>query len=265
VTTVIWSMMGAEVVTIAAAESSEPARAVARMTSTIISRILIFYVCSIFVIVSTVPWTHVVSGQSPFTLALDGIHFPYASELMAAVILTAVLSCLNSSFYVASRVLFVLASRGDAPHALVKTNARHVPARAVLLASAVGFAGVVAAILSPSVVFAFLVNASGAIIAIIYLMIGVSQVQTRRARERSGAPPPTLPMWLFPWLSYLAIAGMLTVIIAMAFTPSHRAEFWTSTISIAVVLLAYRIFRYGRDGAAAMHAGAQLEPSSPRA
>ena len=40
VTTVIWSMMGAEVVTIAAAESPEPARAVARMTSTIISRIV---------------------------------------------------------------------------------------------------------------------------------------------------------------------------------------------------------------------------------
>jgi L-asparagine transporter-like permease len=247
VTTVIWSMMGAEVVTIAAAESPEPAHAVARMTSTIISRILIFYVGSIFVIVSTVPWTHVVEGQSPFTLALDGIHFPYASEFMAAVILTAVLSCLNSSFYVASRVLFVLASRGDAPRWLVRTNARHVPARAVLLASAVGVLGVVAAIISPSVVFAFLVNASGAIIAAIYLMIGVSQIRMRRARERAGAPPPTLPMWLFPWLSYLAIAGMALVLVAMALTPSHRSEFWASTLSIGIALLAYRLFRYGRN------------------
>ena len=252
VTTVIWSMMGAEVVTIAAAESPEPAKAVARMTSTIITRILIFYVCSIFVIVSTVPWIHVVSGQSPFTLALDTVHFPYASEFMAAVILTAVLSCLNSSFYIASRVLFVLASRGDAPRWLVKTNSRHVPARAVLLASVVGFAGVVIAIVSPSVVFAFLVNASGAIIAIIYLMIGVSQISTRRARERAGAPLPTLPMWFFPWLSYLGTAGMLTVLIAMAFTPSHRAEFWTSTISIAVVLLADLVFRRGRDAPASL-------------
>jgi L-asparagine transporter-like permease len=247
VTTVIWSMMGAEVVTIAAAESPEPARAVARMTSTIISRILIFYVGSIFVIVSTVPWNRVVSGQSPFTLALDEIHFPYASSFMAAVILTAVLSCLNSAFYVASRVLFVLASHGDAPHWLVRTNRRHVPARAVLLAGALGFAGVVAAILSPSVVFAFLVNASGAIIAVIYLAIAVSQVRSRRARERALAPPPSLPMWLFPWLSYLAIAGMLLVLVAMALTPSHRAEFWTSTISIAVALLAYVVLRRGRS------------------
>jgi len=249
VTTVIWSMMGAEVVTIAAAESPEPARAVANMTSAIISRILIFYVGSIFVITCAVPWTHVVSGQSPFTLALDQIHFPYASTIMAAVILTAVLSCLNSSFYVASRVLFVLASRGDAPRWLVRTNSRHVPARAVLLASAVGFAGVIAAILSPSVVFAFLVNASGAIIAVIYLAIGVSQVRSRRAREAAGAPPPALPMWLFPWLSYVAIAGMALVLIAMAFTPSHRAEFWTSVISIAVALLAFVVFR--RRGAPA--------------
>jgi GABA permease len=249
VTTVIWSMMGAEVVTIAAAESPEPARAVARMTSTIVSRILIFYVCSIFVIVSTVPWTEVTPGQSPFTLALDGIHFPYASEFMAAVILTAVLSCLKPSFDIASRVRFVLAGRGEAPRWLVKTNARHVPARAVLLASAVGFAGVATAILSPSVVFAFMVNASGAIIAVIYLSIGVSQVRTRRMRERAGGPPPTLPMWWFPWLSYIAIAGMATVLVAMAIMPSHRAEFWTSTVSIGAALLAYRLFRYGRASA----------------
>ena len=121
-----------------------------------------------------------------------------------------------------------------------------MPVRAVLLASAVGFAGVIAAILSPGVVFAFLVNASGAIIAVIYLAIAVSQVRSRRARERAGSPPPSLPMWLFPWLSYLAMAGMLLVLIAMALTPSHRAEFWTSTISVAVALLAYVFFRRGR-------------------
>jgi len=246
VTTVIWSMMGAEVVTIAAAESPEPARAVARMTSTIISRILLFYVLSVFAITCVVPWSSVVPAQSPFTLALDQVHFPYAADLMKAVVLTAVLSCLNSCFYIASRVLFVLATRGDAPRWLVRTNSRHVPARSVLLASLFGFVGVMAAILSREGVYVFLTNSSGAIIAIIYLMIGVSQVVSRRARERAGLPPSALPMWLFPWLSYLGIAGMASVLVAMAFTPSHRAELWTSTVSIAIALLAYVLLRRGR-------------------
>ncbi len=248
VTTVIFSMMGAEIVTIAAVESAEPARAVARMTSSVISRILIFYVGSIFMVLCVVPWNLVVPGQSPFTLALDTMHIPFASTIMAWIILTAVLSCLNSAFYVASRVLFVLAAHGDAPRWLVKTNTRHVPARSVLLASVAGFAGVIAAILSPSRVFAFLLNASGALVVFIYLAIAVAQVRVRWQGEREGRPPSPLPMWLFPWLSYLAVAGMIAVLIAMAITPSHVAEFWTSVVSVAVALAAYGAVRRNRRG-----------------
>jgi GABA permease len=204
---------------------------------------------SVTLIVCVVPWNTIHPPDSPFTRALDQMQIPFASTVMSGIILTAVLSCLNSAFYVASRVLFVLAERGDAPSWLVKTNARRVPARAVLLASAAGFAGVISAILSPGLVFDWLVKASGALIVFIYISIAVSQVRLRQARERAGAPAAALPMWLFPWLSYLAIAGMLLVLIAMALTPAHRAEFWTSTISIVVALLAYMVFRRGRADA----------------
>lgn len=246
VTTVIFSMMGAEVVTIAAAESAEPARAVARMTSTIIVRILVFYVGSVFVVCSVLPWTEVKSGVSPFAAALDTLHIPYAGLIMKGIILTAVLSCLNSAFYVASRVLFVLAEKGDAPRALVRTNASHVPARAVLLASVAGFLGVIANLKLPNV-YAFLTNASGAIIVVIYLATALSQIITRRRREAAGAPPPSLPMWLFPGLSYVAILAMVGVLVAMEMTPEHKAEFWASMVSIAVALAGYYVFRHGRD------------------
>ena len=206
-TTVFFSMMGAEIVTIAAAESTEPAKSVARMVSTVVWRILAFYIGSITLIVSVVPWNTVKAGESPFAHALDHMGIPYAGSIMSLIVLTAVLSCLNSSFYVASRVLFVLAERGDAPRWLVATNRRHVPARSVLLAAAAGFAGVIAAILSPEIVFGWLVKASGALIVFIYMSICMSQIRLRRARERANAPPPLLPMWFFPWLSYLAIIG----------------------------------------------------------
>jgi GABA permease len=249
VTTVFFSMMGAEIVTIAAAESTEPAKSVARMVSTVVWRILAFYIGSIALIVSIVPWNSIKSGESPFTRALDQMQVPLASTIMSVIILTAVLSCLNSAFYVASRVLFVLAERGDAPRWLVVTNRRHVPARSVLLASVAGFAGVIAAILSPGLVFEWLVKASGALIVFIYMMICLSQVRLRKARERAGAPPAALPMWLFPWLSYLAIAAMVAVLIAMAVTPGQQSELWASVVSIALTLIAYGLLRYGRDRA----------------
>jgi GABA permease len=251
VTTVIFSMMGAEIVTIAAVESPEPARAVARMSSSVIVRILIFYVGSIFMILCVVPWNLIVPGESPFTLALDTMHIPFASTIMAWIILTAVLSCLNSAFYVCSRVLFVLAGKGDAPRWLVKTNARHVPSRSVMLASVAGFAGVIAAILSPSRVFAFLLNASGALIVYIYIAIAVSQIRVRRRMEREGKPASALPMWLFPWLSYFAIVGMAAVLVAMAITPARFAEFWTSAGSVAVALAAYGLVYRNRASAPA--------------
>jgi AAT family amino acid transporter/GABA permease len=112
----------------------------------------------------------------------------------------------------------------------------------VLLASVAGFAGVIAAILSPSLVFAFLLNASGALIVFIYLAIAVSQIRVRRKAEREGRPSP-LRMWAFPWLSYLAIAGMCAVLVAMASTPGRRGEFWTSVVSVAVALAAYVLVR----------------------
>lgn len=246
VTTVIFSMVGAEIVTIAAVESAEPSRAVARMTSSVISRILVFYIGSILMVLCVVPWTAIVPGESPFTLALDTMQIPFASTIMAWIILTAVLSCLNSAFYVCSRVLFVLAGHGDAPRWLVKTNKRHVPSHSVMLASIAGFAGVIASILSPSGVFAFLLTASGALIVYVYIAIAVSQIRVRRQHEREGKPASSLPMWLFPWLSYLAIAGMVAVLVALAVTPARAAEFWTSAGTVAVALAAYALFRRNR-------------------
>ncbi|HUN74345.1 MAG TPA: amino acid permease [Steroidobacteraceae bacterium] len=245
-TTVFFSMMGAEIVTIAAAESTEPARSVARMVSSVVWRILAFYVCSVGLIVSVVPWTAIRSGESPFTLALDHMHVALAGTIMALIILTAVLSCLNSSFYVASRVLFVLAERGDAPRWLVATNRRKVPARSVLLATAAGVAGVIAAKLSPGLVFAWLVNASGAIIVFVYIMICLSQIRLRRQRERAGGARPALPMWWFPWLSYAAIAAMVGMLIAMAATPGLSSQLKASAASVAVALLAYALMRRAR-------------------
>jgi L-asparagine transporter-like permease len=240
--TVYFSLTGAEITTIAAAESEEPARAVAKMSTSVIVRILTFYVGSVFLIVCVVPWVKVVPGQSPFTLALSTMHFSWAGKVMQAIILTAVLSCLNSAFYVCSRVLFVLAEHGDAPQWLVQTNARHVPTRSVWMGTLAGVIGILAAIYSSKTVFAFLVNASGALMVFIYMIVALAHYRLRRTREASGAPAPAVAMWLFPWTSYAALGGMAAVLVAMALTPGELTqELWVSVLSFVVAVAAFLI------------------------
>jgi GABA permease len=241
VPTVFFAMTGAEITTIAAAESAQPGKAVARMSTTVIWRILAFYVVSLFLIVSVTPWDTVRSGESPFTLALNTMHVPWAPRIMSVIILTAVLSCLNSAFYVSSRVMFLLADRGDAPPALVKLNARRVPVVSVLMGAIAGFLGIIAATQAPQVVFDFLVSSSGALIVFVYMIICFAQINLRRRREREGVPEPAVRMWLFPYLSYAAIAGMAAVLFAMAFTPALQRDFYVSCVTLVVAIIACAI------------------------
>jgi L-asparagine transporter-like permease len=115
VTTVIFALVGAEIVTVAAAEAEDSGDMVAKMASTLILRISVFYIGAMSLIVCIVPWRSIVAGQSPFAAALDVIGVPGTALLMNLLVLVAVLSCLNSSIYVASRALFTLAANGDAP------------------------------------------------------------------------------------------------------------------------------------------------------
>jgi GABA permease len=254
--TVFFALTGAEITTVAAAESQEPSRAVAKMTTSVIVRILTFYVFSILLIVCVVPWDQIRVGDSPFTLALTTMNFSWASSAMSVIILTAVLSCLNSAFYVCSRVLFLLAEHGDAPQWLVQLNVRRVPTRSVWIGSLAGVVGVLAATLAQQTVFAFLVNASGALMVFVYIMVAVAQIRLRRERERTGAPPSAITMWLFPWGSYAAIGGMVAILVAMAVTPSQANDLYFSLVTLVFACLAYLVVRSRRARRAAAPAAA---------
>jgi GABA permease len=152
------------------------------------------------------------------------------------VVLTAVLSCLNSGMYTASRMLFVLAARREAPLQLVAVTKRGVPAVAILASSIVGFLCVIAAAISPDTVFAFLLNSSGAIILFIYCLIGISQIVLR---YRSGSEGLRVKMWLFPMLSILTVAGIVAIVAQMGIQEDSRSQLILSLLSWAIVIAFY--------------------------
>ncbi|WP_079064341.1 amino acid permease [Streptomyces sp. NRRL F-4489] len=239
---------GAEIVTIAAAESAEPERAVAGAIRSIVLRVVAFYVLSVLVVVAVVPWTARAIEVSPYAAVLDRLAVPAAGTVMNALVLIAVLSCLNSALYTSSRMLFALTRNGDAPRGFTRVSASGVPRRALLAGTSAGYLSVIAAWISPDVVFAFLINSYGAIALFVYLAIAVAQLRMRRRLEREEPELLTLRMWGFPWLSRLTIALMALVIGAMAVLPDSRAQFWLSLLTLGVVLAAYEVRRrVGRD------------------
>ena len=244
---VIFSMVGAEIVTVAAAESRDPVVAVQRATRSVVARIAIFFVGSVFLLVVILPWNSVELGASPYVAALKHLGLSGADQVMNAVVLTAVLSCLNSGLYTSSRMLFVLADRGEAPTRLVKLSRRGVPYIAILFSSTVGFLCVIMAWLAPGTVFLFLLNSSGAIILFVYWLIALSQIILRR---RTPAERLRVKMWFFPMLSILTLAAITAVLVQMAFDRSARSQLWLSLVSWAVVVGLYFIARArGRMGA----------------
>lgn len=208
---------------------------------------MLFYVGSIFVVVAVTHWDDPAVAVSPYAATLRVLGIPAVTTIMNLVVLTAVLSCLNSALYTSSRMLFALTRHGDAPRAFTTLSAGGVPRRAILAGTVLGFASVVAAYVSPDEVFAFLINSYGAVALFVYLAIAVSQVVLHRRLEREqGSGGVRMAMWFFPWLSYLTIALMAAVIVAMAFIPDTRSQFWLSLVTVAVVLVAYEVRRrYG--------------------
>jgi L-asparagine transporter-like permease len=239
---VIFSMMGSEVATIAAVESEDPARNVARAVRTVALRILVFYVLSIAVVVAVVPWRTLPVGLSPFVIALGAMHIPAAAPVMSVIVLTAVLSCLNSGLYITSRMLHELAQSGDAPRVLGATSGKKVPRIGILVGSVAGYLAATASIVSPNGVFLFLINTSGAIILFIYMIVALGEIRLRRQLERAGVPM-SLKMWLFPWLSWAIVVGIICVLVLMALTPDLRSQLAWSAVSAAVVVVAWLVRR----------------------
>jgi GABA permease len=233
--TIMFSFIGTEAVTIAAAESNNPAQNIARATRSVMWRIGVFYVLSIFVVISVVPWNDpLLASVGSYQRALELMNIPHAKLLVDVVVLIAVASCMNSSIYIASRMLYSLGKRGDAPALMKKTSAASVPRAAVVASTVLGAGVTLLSYFMPAGLFQFLLASSGAIALLVYLVIAVSQLRMRKVLQRRNVTL-TFKMWLFPWLTWVVIVFICCALAVMLLTPEHRFEV-SSTIVLALLI-----------------------------
>ncbi|MEU9173224.1 amino acid permease [Streptomyces sp. NPDC048420] len=221
----VFAYGGLETVTIAAAESEDPVRGVASAVRTAMWRIALFYVGSMAVIVTLVPWdSKAVVEKGPYVAALDELGIPGAGQLMNAVVLVALLSAMNANIYGSSRIAYSLVRRGLGPKGLGRVSAG-VPRIAVLVSCVFGFGCVVLSYWRPDDVFSWLLNMIGAVVLVVWIIVAVSHLRLRRSRT-------------VPFLTWVAVAGMAAVLVLMAREPGTRVQLYATGGMTAVLAVA---------------------------
>ncbi|MFB6540361.1 amino acid permease [Streptomyces noursei] len=220
----VFAYGGLETVTIAAAESKDPARGVARAVRTAMWRIALFYVGSMAVIVTVIPWSAPsIAKSGPYVAVLDYLKIPAAGQIMNVVILIALLSAVNANIYGSSRMAYSLIARGQGPAFLGKVSGG-VPRRTVLLCAMFGFFAVLLSFWWPTTVFQWLLNMVGAAVLVVWGFIAVAQLRTRRRLEREAPEKLIVKMWAFPYLTWVALAGVAVVLVLMLRDENQRIQ-----------------------------------------
>jgi aromatic amino acid permease len=236
----VFAYGGLETVTIAAAESENPVKGVASAVRTAMWRIALFYIGSMAVIVTLVPWdSAAVVEKGPYVAALDSLGISGAGELMNVVVLVALLSAMNANIYGSSRIAYSLVARGQGPKALGRVSSG-VPRVAVLVSCVFGFVCVLLSYWRPDDVFSWLLNMIGAVILVVWGFIAVSQLRLRRQLERAAPERLTVRMWAFPVLTWVAMAGMAAIFVLMAREADTRVQlYFTGGMTAVLAAVGY--------------------------
>ncbi|MHC5259074.1 amino acid permease [Streptomyces sp. UC4497] len=243
---VIFSYVGTEIVTIAAAESDNPVKSVVKATSSTVWRVIIFYVGSVTLLVMMTPWDRIPTETSPYAAAFGKMGVPAATTIINVVVLTSVLSVLNSGLYTASRMLFALQGNKWAPRWVAHRSRKGTPWKAILACTSVGYVAVAMSYVAPDTIFNFIINSAGAVGLFVYAIIAGSQLRMRRQLERESPERLKLRMWAYPYLSWATLAGIIVVLSSMLLVPDARSQLYLSVLSLAAILATYVLVRSRR-------------------
>ncbi|WP_407311463.1 amino acid permease [Desulfosporosinus sp. SB140] len=209
---VLFTYAGEQVIGSAAAETQDPVKTVPKAVNVINVTLVFVYLGAITTLVGIVPWNQIPQNGSSFVPLLRQLGLSGISSIMNAVILSAILSAMNSNMYGVPRMLKSLAERHDAPVFLAGENRRGVPVAAVLISSA--FLLIVAGIsyLLPQEIFTYIAGSAGVALILNWLIIAVTYYCFRK-QVKSNSDVRLLKSPGFPYSTIIAII-LLSVVLA---------------------------------------------------
>ncbi|PHM29242.1 amino acid permease [Xenorhabdus budapestensis] len=235
---IMFSFGGLETVGITAAEAENPEVNIPKATNQVVYRILLFYIGSLFILLSLYPWKDVVEGGSPFVLIFHNLNSFWVANVLNIVVLTAALSVYNSGVYCNSRMLYGLAKQGNAPRILTKVNKRSVPVLSIGLSALATSIGVLINYIMPGKAFELLMALVVTTLVINWIMICMSHLKFRAAKNAEGVKTKFQAFW-YPFGNFLCLIFLAFILVIILMMPDIRISVILMPFWIGILWVGY--------------------------
>ena len=233
---------GIELIGMAAAEANDPKKTIPKAINQVVFRILIFYIGSLTILLSLVPWNQLDLGgldKSPFVMIFSQMGIGWAAHLLNFIILTAALSVYNSGMYANSRMLYGLAQQGNAPKVFAKTNKQGVPVPAVLLSALLIFGCVLLNYFVPEDALGHLMYVVVGALVLNWAMISLTHLKFKAMTKRKGLKTSFPALWS-PLSNYLVLA-FIAVVLYIMWQQGFKESVLMIPIWIVLMFLLYKV------------------------
>jgi aromatic amino acid transport protein AroP len=220
---------GIELISMAAAETEDPEKNIPKAVNQTVIRIFLFYICSLAILLSLVPWNQLDLGgldKSPFVIIFKQIGIDWAAHLLNFIILTASLSVCNSGMYANSRMLLGLAEQGNAPKVFQQVNQHGIPVPAVLFSALLIFSCVLLNYFVPEKALSYLIYIVVSAAVLNWTMISLIHLKFKKAMRKEGIHTK-FPALFAPFTNYFVLAFMLIILYVM----------WNQGFMLSVLML----------------------------
>ncbi|MBJ8427955.1 MULTISPECIES: amino acid permease [Acinetobacter] len=220
---------GIELIGMTAAEAENPEKSIPKAINQVIFRILIFYIASLAIIMSLIPWNQLDLGgldKSPFVMIFSQLGIEWAAHLLNFIILTAALSVYNSGMYANSRMLHGLAIQGNAPMIFAKVTQQGVPVPAVVFSSVLIFGCVLLNYFIPEQALSHLMYMAVAALVLNWAIISFTHLKFKKIAQIEGTQTK-FPALFSPFSNYLVLTFIVMILYIM----------WTQGFKESVILI----------------------------
>ena len=244
---VMFAFGGIEIIGITAGEAKNPQRTLPQAINAVPLRILLFYVLTLFVLMSIYPWPQIGTQGSPFVQIFDNLGIASAATILNIVVISAAVSAINSDIFGAGRMMYGMALEGQAPAGFARLSRQGVPWMTVVVMGVTLLAGVLLNYLIPKNVFLLIASLATFATVWVWLMILLTQVAMRRSMSREEAAQLKFPVPFWPYGPAAAIVFMLFIFGVLGYFPDNRAALIVGAIWIVLLVIAYYLWIRSRN------------------